>query len=64
MSEVIGKALAQKPVTTLSSSAPFQAALAQVQKDPVASVYVDMEAIVCLGQAIEIQKAIQKGGVR
>ena len=41
-----GWGAAQKPAMALSASATFKAALAQVQKDPVASVYVDMEGIV------------------
>ncbi|MDB5318618.1 MAG: hypothetical protein JWN40_249 [Phycisphaerales bacterium] len=38
----------KQPIAALTSSPAFKAALAQVQKDPVASVYIDMEAIVRL----------------
>jgi prepilin-type processing-associated H-X9-DG protein len=38
----------QKPAAALASDAKFQTALAQVQKEPVASVYVNVEGIVAL----------------
>src|SRR5258707_3746425 len=41
-----GGGAAQKPAAALPASATFRAALGQVQKDPVACVYVDVEGIV------------------
>jgi prepilin-type processing-associated H-X9-DG protein len=43
-----GWGAAQRPAAALAASATFKAALAQVQKDAVASVYLDMEGIVKL----------------
>ena len=38
----------QKPAATLADNANFKTSLAQVQKDPVASVYVNVEAVVAI----------------
>jgi prepilin-type processing-associated H-X9-DG protein len=47
-----GWGAAQKPVAALPASKTFQAALAQVQKDSVVSVYIDVEGIVKLADQL------------
>ena len=47
-----GWGAAQKPAAALPASKTFQAALAQVQKDSVVSVYIDVEGVVKLADQL------------